>query len=65
MRKRLPLAAVCAPRLNGALIPSIADEVATDLVTVFSLTAGLRRYGFAEESFALTCVVYSRFAERP
>jgi hypothetical protein len=47
-------------RRNGARIPSIAEEVATDLVTDFSLSSGLRRYRFAKESFAPTHLVYSR-----
>jgi hypothetical protein len=51
MRGCLRLFAELLPRRNGARIPSIADDVATDVVTVFSLTAGLDRYRFAEEIF--------------
>ncbi len=40
-------------RLNGARMPSMAEEVATDFVTVRSRVAGSRRYRFADESFAL------------
>jgi hypothetical protein len=39
MRLLLRFAAVFAERTNGARIPSIADDVATDLVTVFSRTS--------------------------
>ncbi len=39
-------------RLNGARMPSTAEEVATDLVTVRSRVAGSRKYRFADESFA-------------
>lgn len=45
----------CRPpalRLNGARMPSMAEEVATDFVTVRSRMAGSRRYRFADESFA-------------
>jgi hypothetical protein len=30
-------------RPKGVRIPSIADDVATDLITIFSRTSGLRR----------------------
>jgi hypothetical protein len=33
-------------------MPSIAEDVATDLTTVRSRTAGFRRYRLAAESFA-------------
>jgi hypothetical protein len=46
------LASEWTPRRNGARIPSIAEDVATDLVTVFSLNSGLRRYRLTKESFA-------------
>jgi len=36
---------------NRARIPSIADDVTTDLSTMLSRIAWLRRYGFADESF--------------
>jgi len=43
LRLILLLEAFFVPRPNATRIPSIADEVATDLVTVLSRTAGLRR----------------------
>ena len=45
------LALVFAPPPNGARIPSIADDVPTDLVTVRSRTSRLRRYRFAAGEF--------------
>ena len=39
-------------RLKGARMPSMAEDVATDLTTVRSRVAGFRRYRFAAESFA-------------
>jgi hypothetical protein len=45
----------CKPpalRLNGARMPSMAEEVATDLTTVRSRIAGFRRYRLATGSFA-------------
>jgi hypothetical protein len=47
-----------AGRLNNARIPSIADDVTTDLITMVSRTAGLRRYGFVDESFVLIRALY-------
>ena len=41
-----------ASRLKGARIPSIAEDVATDLTTACSRLAGFRRYRLATESFA-------------
>ena len=43
----------CGFRLIGARIPSMADDVTTDLSIMLSRIAGLRRYGFADESFVL------------
>ena len=40
-------------RWKGARIPSIAEELATDLSTVRSRMAGSRRYGLAMVSFEL------------
>ena len=54
MRSDLRFASERTPRRNGARIPSIAEDVATDLVTVFSLNSGLRRYRLTKESFAPT-----------
>ena len=45
-------------RPNRARIPSIADEVTTDLITMLSRVAGLRRYGFTDESFVLISGFY-------
>src|SRR6266849_1539357 len=44
-------AAICS---NGARIPSMAEELATDRKTDHSRTAGSRRYGLAVESFELS-----------
>jgi hypothetical protein len=41
-----------ALRLKGARMPSIAEDVATDLTTVRSRIAEFRRYRLAAESFA-------------
>ena len=38
--------------LNGAWIPSMADELETDLNTLRSRATGSRRYGLVEESLA-------------
>ena len=46
-------ARVRASRLNGARMPSIAEDVATDVSTVRLRTAGSRRYRLVEESFEL------------
>jgi hypothetical protein len=43
LRLILLLETFVVPRPNATRFPSIADEVATDLVTVLSRTAGLRR----------------------
>ena len=51
MRTFLRLVSELASRRNGARIPSIAEDVATELVTIFSLSFGLRRYRFDKESF--------------
>jgi len=48
--RTLPLLLVIC--LKGERIPSIAEELATDLSTVRSRIAGSRRYWFAVESFA-------------
>jgi len=53
MRGLLRLPAIRARRPKDVRIPSIADEVATDLVTVFSRTSGSRKWGFAEDNFVL------------
>lgn len=37
--------------LKGARIPSMADEVETDVSTIRSRILGSRRYGLAEVSF--------------
>lgn len=37
--------------LNGARIPSMADEVETDVSTIRSRIFGSRKYGLAEVSF--------------
>ena len=42
-----------ASRLNGARMPSMAEDVATDRSTVRLRTAGSRRYRLVEESFEL------------
>lgn len=55
MRVKAPLR---ASRLNGARMPSMAEEVATFLSTVRSRTAGSRRYRLAEESLELTTALY-------
>ena len=47
-----------ASRLNGARMPSIAEDVATDLSTVRSRTAGSRKYRLVEESFELMVELY-------
>jgi hypothetical protein len=41
------------PSLNGARMPSIADEVATDRSTLRSRLTVLRRCGLDDESLAL------------
>ena len=38
--------------LNGAWMPSMADELETDLNTLRSRATGSRRYGLVEESLA-------------
>ena len=55
MRENKPLR---ASRLNGARMPSMADEVATFRTTVRSRTAGSRRYRLVEESFELMPALY-------
>ena len=40
-------------RRKGARMPSIAEDVATDLSTVRARIAGSRRYGLATVSFEL------------
>jgi hypothetical protein len=44
-------------------MPSIADDVATDLITVRSRTLRPRRYGFVAESFVLIDQVYQQICE--
>ena len=44
--------------LNTARIPSMADEVTTDLIVMFFRTIGSRRYGFTAESFVLIVKLY-------
>jgi hypothetical protein len=58
MRRDLRFPSVPTPRRNGARIPSIAEDVATDFVTIFSLSSGLRRYRFTRESFIPMQQVY-------
>lgn len=45
-------------RLNEVRIPSMADDVATDLVTVFSRTPGSRKKRFARESLVVMQRLY-------
>ena len=52
-----------ASRLNGARIPSMAEDVATDLETVRLRTAGSRRYRLVEESFELMSKIVSGMVE--
>jgi hypothetical protein len=47
-------------RLNTARIPSIAEDVTTDLMTMLLRATGSRRYGFVEESFVPMGRYYQR-----
>lgn len=47
---------------NGARIPSIAEDVATEVRTERWRTAPSRRYGFAAESLLLMDLVYQKRA---
>lgn len=55
MREIAPLR---ASRLNGARMPSMAEDVATFLSTLRSRSAGSRRYRLAEESLELMAELY-------
>ena len=55
LREKTPLR---ASRLNGARMPSMADEVATLRTTARSRTAGSRKYRLVEESFELMFALY-------
>lgn len=55
MRENEPLR---ASRLNGARMPSMADEVATFRTTLRSRAAGSRRYRLVDESFELMAAFY-------
>ena len=55
MREKTPLR---ASRLNGARMPSMAEEVATLRTTARSRNAGSRRYRLVEESFELMIGLY-------
>lgn len=55
LRENAPLR---ASRLNGARMPSMAEDVATDLSTVRLRTAGSRRYRLVEDSFELMAKLY-------
>lgn len=61
LRERLPevdLAEAFCVCLNGARIPSMADDVATDLNTLRLRAAELRRYGLLVERVELMAAVY-------
>jgi len=49
----LPDARVAVACLNGAWIPSMAEEVDTEVSTLRWRTTGSRRYGLAAESLEL------------
>jgi hypothetical protein len=49
----LPDFGVAAARLNGAWIPSMAEELATEVSTMRRRMTGSRRYGLAAESLEL------------
>lgn len=52
------LPAAFVPSLNGARMPSIAEDVATDRRTLLSRAAGLRRYRLVSERRELMAQVY-------
>ncbi len=47
-------------RLNTARIPSMAEDVTTDLMTMLLRATGSRRKGFADESFVPMGRYYQR-----
>ncbi len=49
--------------LNGARMPSIAEEVATDNSTLRCRWVGSRRYGLESDSLVLMNKLYSRHRE--